>query len=209
MRTLQGDIDTALDRRFTRGSLDLPTGTELTVRLEQPLSSRTARLEDRFDATVARPVMVDSRVVIAAGTRVQGTVTRAEAALAGLAVVVGALQPHGAQHRLEDLRGPAGIASELSAKARKGRALIVGHIGVKPSLDRTSGHLKCLPTSCCLDRLEVQPVNGARAYELFDLLDDLRLERLLEPPFSAASFEAARPSWMRASHNFSLTSMNS
>ena len=80
VRTLQGDIDTALDRRFTRGSLDLPTGTELTVRLEQPLSSRTARLEDRFDATVARPVMVDSRVVIAAGTRVQGTVTRADQA---------------------------------------------------------------------------------------------------------------------------------
>ena len=80
VRTLQGDIDTALDRRFTRGSLDLPTGAELTVRLEQPLSSRTARLEDRFDATVARPVMVDTRVVIPAGTRVQGTVTRADQA---------------------------------------------------------------------------------------------------------------------------------
>jgi hypothetical protein len=80
VRTLQTDIDSALNRRWTSGSAVLPESTEIMVRLEQPLSSRTAHVEDRFDASVARPVYVDNRVVIPAGTRIQGTVTQAEPA---------------------------------------------------------------------------------------------------------------------------------
>ena len=72
--TLQDDIDGALNRRFS-GSGTLPEGTEIQVRLEQPLSSRTARLEDRFDASIAVPVEIDGRVVLPAGTRVRGIVT--------------------------------------------------------------------------------------------------------------------------------------
>jgi len=74
IRTLQSDIDSALDRRLS-GSATLPEGTEMQVRLEQPLSSKTAKVEDRVDASVAVPVVVDGRVVVPAGTRVQGTVT--------------------------------------------------------------------------------------------------------------------------------------
>lgn len=74
---LQDDVDSALNRRFS-GSGTLPEGTEVQVRLEQPLSSRTARLEDRFDASIAVPVEIDGRVVLPAGTRVRGIVTRAE-----------------------------------------------------------------------------------------------------------------------------------
>jgi hypothetical protein len=84
IHALHNDVDNALNRSYdgrrTTDSLNLPDGTELTVRLEQPLSSRTARLEDRFDATVSRPVYVDGRVVIPDGTRVQGTVTAAQRA---------------------------------------------------------------------------------------------------------------------------------
>jgi hypothetical protein len=83
IHVLHGDIDNALNRGYSgRGgsSLVLPEGTEVTVRLEQPLSSRTARVEDRFDATVARPVYVDGRVVIPDGARVQGTVTEVQRA---------------------------------------------------------------------------------------------------------------------------------
>jgi len=74
IRTLQSDIDSALDRRLS-GSATLPEGTEMQVRLEQPLSSKTAKVEDRVEASVAVPVVVDGRVVVPAGTRVQGTVT--------------------------------------------------------------------------------------------------------------------------------------
>jgi hypothetical protein len=83
IHVLHVDIDNALNRGYSRrtgGSLVLPESTEVNVRLEQPLSSRTARVEDRFDATVARPVYVDGRIVIPDGSRVQGTVTVVERA---------------------------------------------------------------------------------------------------------------------------------
>ena len=82
IHVLHGDIDTALNRVYSRSTstsgVSLPEGTELTVRLEQPLSSRTARVEDRFEATVARPIYVDGRIVVPDGSRVQGTVAVAE-----------------------------------------------------------------------------------------------------------------------------------
>jgi polyhydroxyalkanoate synthesis regulator phasin len=81
IRDLQNDIDTSLNRRWTgSGSVVLPEATELTVRLERALSSRTAHVEDRVEATVARPVYVDGRTVVPTGARVQGTVTQAEPA---------------------------------------------------------------------------------------------------------------------------------
>jgi hypothetical protein len=79
INTLQRDVDTAAGRRVTGSSLALPEGSEIQVRLEQSLSSETARQEDRFDATVALPVRNDAgRVVIPAGTRVRGIVAAVE-----------------------------------------------------------------------------------------------------------------------------------
>ncbi len=72
--SLQSDIDIALNRRFS-GTGTLPEGTEIQVRLEQPLSSRTAQVEDRVEASVALPVQLDGRVVLPAGTRVRGVVS--------------------------------------------------------------------------------------------------------------------------------------
>jgi hypothetical protein len=83
IHVLHGDIDSALNRGYSgrsSRSLALAEGTEMTVRLEQALSSRSARVEDRFDATVARPVYVDGRIVVPDGSRVQGTVTVVERA---------------------------------------------------------------------------------------------------------------------------------
>ena len=81
---LHGEIDNALNRgyvgRRTGTSFVLPAGTDMSVRLEQSLSSRTARVEDRFDATVARPIYVDGRIVVPDGSRIQGTVTQVERA---------------------------------------------------------------------------------------------------------------------------------
>jgi type IV secretory pathway VirB10-like protein len=52
----------------------LEAGTDIQVRLEQPVSSKTARLEDRVEATVAEAVRSGSRVVIPVGSRVRGVV---------------------------------------------------------------------------------------------------------------------------------------
>lgn len=79
---LRTDIEDSAQRGddAIAGEGRLETGTDIQVRLEQPLSSKTARQEDRFDATVAEAVRSGSRVVIPAGSRVRGIVQTAEAA---------------------------------------------------------------------------------------------------------------------------------
>lgn len=58
----------------------VPEGTELDVRLEQPLSTDTARVEDRFEATTVVDLRQDGRVVIPEGSRVRGVVTAVRSA---------------------------------------------------------------------------------------------------------------------------------
>ncbi len=78
IRALHDDILDATNRRASRGSsVTIPEATEMQVRLDTPLSSRTARPEDRFEATVMMPVYVDNRMVVEAGARVRGTVVSA------------------------------------------------------------------------------------------------------------------------------------
>jgi hypothetical protein len=52
----------------------VPAGTELDFRLERALSSDTARVEDRFEATTAVDLRENGRVLIPAGSRVRGVV---------------------------------------------------------------------------------------------------------------------------------------
>jgi hypothetical protein len=53
----------------------IPTGTELDVRLQTALSSDTAQVEDRFEATTTVDLRENGRLVIPAGSRVRGVVT--------------------------------------------------------------------------------------------------------------------------------------
>ena len=77
-RALQRDL--ARSDEHWEQAATLPAGTELEVELDRPVSSATARREERVSASVARPVVVDGRVVIPAGTRVDGWVRQAEPA---------------------------------------------------------------------------------------------------------------------------------
>ena len=53
---------------------DLPLGTAIPIKLTTPVSSNKSRAGDPIEAVVAAPVSVDDRVVIAPGTRLEGTV---------------------------------------------------------------------------------------------------------------------------------------
>lgn len=53
----------------------IPVGTELDVRLNSALSSETAKVEQRFEATTAVDVTQDGRVLIPAGSVVRGVVS--------------------------------------------------------------------------------------------------------------------------------------
>jgi hypothetical protein len=76
---LQRDVEAAVGYRTTGSAAMVAQGTEIQLRLEQALSSATARLEDRVEASVALPVRDEAgRVAVPAGTRARGIVTRVE-----------------------------------------------------------------------------------------------------------------------------------
>ena len=69
---------TATTRSTTPGSVEVPVGTEIDVRLQNTLNSGTAQVEDRFEGTTLTDVSVDGRVAIPAGSLFRGVVTAVE-----------------------------------------------------------------------------------------------------------------------------------
>ncbi len=57
----------------------VPTGTTLTVRVGQALSSKTSETGQTFTATLAQPVSVQGKPAIPAGSTISGTVVAAKA----------------------------------------------------------------------------------------------------------------------------------
>jgi hypothetical protein len=64
--------------RATFREVTVPADTKVAIRLASDVSSETSRVEDAIDAEVAEDVIVDDAIVIPAGSRVRGTVLRAE-----------------------------------------------------------------------------------------------------------------------------------
>jgi len=58
----------------------IPAGQELDVRLQSTLSSETATVEQRFEATTAADLMQGGRVLVPAGSIVRGVVSSVHAA---------------------------------------------------------------------------------------------------------------------------------
>jgi hypothetical protein len=54
---------------------DVPVGTEFDVRVQHSLSSKTAQVEDRFEATTIVDLKKDGRVVVPAGSVMRGMVS--------------------------------------------------------------------------------------------------------------------------------------
>jgi hypothetical protein len=67
-------------RTTTSGTVEVPSGTELDVRLQNALSTGTAQVEDRFEATTLVDLNVNGRTVIPAGSVMRGVVTAVEPA---------------------------------------------------------------------------------------------------------------------------------
>lgn len=59
---------------------EIPAGQELDVRLQSTLSSETAAVEQRFEATTAVDLMQNGRVLVPAGSTVRGVVSGVKAA---------------------------------------------------------------------------------------------------------------------------------
>lgn len=64
----------------TSGPREIPAGTELDVRLATLLSSGTAKVEDRFEATTLVDLIIDGRTLVPAGAVMRGLVSSVEPA---------------------------------------------------------------------------------------------------------------------------------
>jgi hypothetical protein len=60
------------------GAQTIPAGTRVTVRVGSEISSGTAKAGDRFDATLARPLVVNGKTLARTGAPVRGKVTSAK-----------------------------------------------------------------------------------------------------------------------------------
>jgi hypothetical protein len=63
-----------------RSEYEIPVGTELDVRLQQELSSETAMVEDRFEATTVIDLYDGERLVVPAGSVMRGVVSEVDQA---------------------------------------------------------------------------------------------------------------------------------
>jgi hypothetical protein len=122
----------------------------------------------------------------------QCPVPRAEALVAGGAVIVGPRQGERPQGRGECLRVAPGVAGGAAAAAtRPPGAGVIRGVGVEVLREEARRELQGLPPEGNLQRLEVKRGGYAGSEERRDLAARLRLEGRAEPPFSAASCAAA------------------
>jgi hypothetical protein len=70
-----GVSDTPSSSRRTAAPGEVPSGTEFDVRLSRTLSSETAQVEDRFEATTLVDLMQGDRVLVPAGSTMRGVVS--------------------------------------------------------------------------------------------------------------------------------------
>ena len=112
----------------------------------------------------------------------QGPVPRTESGSAGLAMVVGPLQGHGAQGRADRLCPPAGVAGRVSAPAGQAGGVLVTVVGVEPLGNETRGHRQDGGAHRGLGRLEVaQSLRRVGPQQPLDLTCRFGRQRLGEP----------------------------
>jgi hypothetical protein len=127
-------------RAISSSRADVPVGTEFDVRLQKPLSSETAQIEDRFEATTIVDYSEGDRVVVPAGSVMRGWVSSVTKAgrlerKGSLTVVFDQLTINGRSYPMRgtvtqaiESEGIKGEAAKIGAGAGVG-AIIGGIIG--------------------------------------------------------------------------------
>ena len=74
----EAPADAKKEAVITTMPMDVPSGTELVLTLDTPVSSETAKVDQPVRATIAKPVVVSGMEVIPKGAPVTGAVVAAE-----------------------------------------------------------------------------------------------------------------------------------
>ena len=108
----------------------IPAGTVITVRLQQPLSSKSNKPGDRFEATLSQPLSVNGKTVLPNGTLTGGTVTDAKDAgrfkgAATLNLALDTIVVQGTHYQVETTE----ITQTSKGKGKRSAAMIGGGAG--------------------------------------------------------------------------------
>ncbi len=110
--------------------LVIPSGTVVTVRLQQPLDSKSSQPGQRFEGALAQPIVVDGTTVAPTGSSVSGVVTEAHAAGhfkggASLNLTLDRLNIHGTPYHIQT----AGLAQSSKGKGKRTATIVGGGAG--------------------------------------------------------------------------------
>jgi hypothetical protein len=170
-----------------RGTIEIPSGTQVDVRLQNALNSGTAQAEDRFEATTLMDLVIDGRTAIPAGAVMRGIVSSVEPAtrtnrtakmtlsfdqvtINGRAypmrgTVTNAIQGEGIKGDLPKAGAGAAVGGLLGAVLGGGKGAVLGAIiGGGGTVAATEGKQVELPQGTTLtiridSPLDVQPTN--------------------------------------------------
>jgi hypothetical protein len=96
----------AITHAFAPKPIVVEAGNKIVITADEPVSSKTSNSGDRFDASLAEPVVVGDKVVIPKGAKATGTVTDAKSAgkfkgNAAITVTLNSVTVHGEEYRLK------------------------------------------------------------------------------------------------------------
>jgi hypothetical protein len=98
--------------------------------LDQPVSSKTSHTGDRFEASLAKPLVVNGKTIVPTGAVASGTVTNAQSAgnfkgAAALSLVLDSLVVHGTKYQIQT----TALSQTSKGKGKRTAAMVGGGAG--------------------------------------------------------------------------------